>query len=145
MARPYRLTGLRRVGNVLMTALVRSGTAPAHTYLLTVVGRRSGRRYSTPVRLIEDADARWLVSPYGERAWVANARAARVIELSRGRRTERLRIEELGAEEAAPVLQRYAREVGKVVQPFFDASPDDPVEAFAAEAPAHPVFRLLPA
>ena len=81
MARPYRLTGLRRVGNVLMTALVRSGTAPAHTYLLTVVGRRSGRRYSTPVRLIEDADARWLVSPYGERAWVANARAARVVEL----------------------------------------------------------------
>jgi deazaflavin-dependent oxidoreductase (nitroreductase family) len=142
VARPYRLTGLRRVGNVLMTALLRAGVAPAHTYLLTVVGRKSGRRYSTPVRLVEDAQTRWLVSPYGERAWVANARAAGVVELSRGRRIERLRIEEVGPEEAAPVLRRYVEEVGSVVHPFFDASPGDPVEAFAAEAHAHPVFRL---
>jgi hypothetical protein len=29
------------------------------------------------------------------------------------------------------------------VKPFFDATPDAPLEAFAAEAARHPVFRLL--
>jgi hypothetical protein len=29
------------------------------------------------------------------------------------------------------------------VKPFFEAAPDGPLEAFAAEAARHPVFRLL--
>jgi hypothetical protein len=32
-----------------------------------------------------------------------------------------------------------------VVRPFFDVSPDSPLEAFGAEAPRHPVFRIEPA
>jgi hypothetical protein len=52
-------------------------------YILTAPGRKSGRRFSTPVQLISDERGRWLVAPYGERSWVKNARAAGEIELAR--------------------------------------------------------------
>jgi hypothetical protein len=39
------------------------------------------------------------------------------------------------------VLQTYARNV-RVARPFFDAAPDSPLRAFAAEVARHPVFRL---
>jgi deazaflavin-dependent oxidoreductase (nitroreductase family) len=145
MARDYRLTPARRLANSLMTGALRAGIAPGRVYLLTVPGRKSGRRYSTPVQLVEENADRFLVAPYGEREWVKNARAAGWVELARGRRTERLVLDELTAAEAAPVLKRYVQQVGMVVRPFFDAGPDDPVETFAAEAAQHPVFRLTSA
>ena len=85
---------------------------------------------------------RWLIALYGEREWVKNARAAGEVELTRGRRTTRHRIEELGAEEAAPVLREYLRTT-PIVKPYFDADADAPVEAFVAEAAGHTVFRIL--
>jgi deazaflavin-dependent oxidoreductase (nitroreductase family) len=143
VARTYRLTLLRRVANVLVRPLVRLGLAGRHTYLLTVAGRKSGRRYSTPVVLVEGDSGRWLVAPYGERSWVRNARAAGVVELARAGRAERFRVQEVGVGEAAPVLAEYVRRV-RVVRQFFDAGPGSPVAAFEREADAHPVFRLLP-
>jgi hypothetical protein len=53
-ARRYRLTPARRLANWLTKGLVRAGLAPRHTYLLEVRGRRTGRRYTTPVRLVEN-------------------------------------------------------------------------------------------
>jgi hypothetical protein len=50
---------------------------------------------------------------------------------------------ELDARDAAPILWRYAREV-PITRPCFDAGPDSLVEAFAAEAARHPVFRINP-
>ena len=50
---------------------------------------------------------------------------------------------ELDARDAAPILQRYAREV-PITRPFFDAGLDTPVEAFAADAARHPAFRISP-
>jgi hypothetical protein len=98
--------------------------------------------YQTPVTLVEDGASRWLVAPYGERNWVKNARAAGWVELRRGRRWERVRVEEVPPDERAPVLREYLRRL-PVTRDFFDAEPDDPVEAFAAEAGRHPVFRLV--
>lgn len=141
MARTYRLGPLRRALNVFVRPLIRLGVGDRRLVLLGVHGRRSGRLYSTPVRLVEEGDARWLVAPYGEVGWVANARAAGEVTLTRGRRTERVRITELAPEEAAPVLRSYVREV-RIVRPYFDAAPDSSLEAFAAEARFHPVFRL---
>ena len=71
-----------------------------------------------------------------------NARAAGSVTLSRGGRSETVRVEEVGSDEAAPVLRTYLRETG-LVRKYFDAGPDSPLEAFAAEAPRHPVFRIL--
>jgi deazaflavin-dependent oxidoreductase (nitroreductase family) len=141
MASRYRLSRTRRLINAIVAPLVRVGLAGRNTYLLTVEGRTSGRRYSTPVTLAVDGDNRWLVAPYGERNWVKNARAAGWVELSRKGKSERFQVKEVEAAEAGPVLRRYLRS-GRVTGPFFDAKANDPVEAFVAEADRHPVFRL---
>ena len=142
MAASFRQTRLRRLGNRLITPLVRLGLAGRRTHVLTVRGRRSGRRYSTPVQLVLDGGGRWLVAPYGEREWVKNARAAGEVELSRARRTSRHRIEEADLEQAAPILREYLRTT-PIVKPYFDTPGDAPVAAFVAEAATHPVFRVL--
>ena len=141
MAATFRQTRLRSLGNRLIAPLARLGLAGRRTHVLTVVGRKSGRRYSTPVQLVLDDGRRWLVAPYGEREWVKNARAAGEVELTRARRTTRHRVEEVGAEEAAPVLREYLRST-PIVKPYFDVPADAPVEAFVAEATRHPVFRV---
>ena len=140
MARSYRPTALRRAINSAVRPLAKRGLAGRHVYVLAVRGRKTNRRYETPVTLIEDGD-RWLVAPYGEVNWVQNARAAGEVELTRARGTETLRIEEAPAEQAAPVLKRYLEAVA-VVRPFFDVKPDSSIEEFTREAPRHPVFRL---
>lgn len=141
MAATYRLNGIRRGFNVAVRPLIRLGLVPK-TYVLVHRGRRSGREYSTPVTLIEDARGRFLVAPYGERAWVKNVRAAGEAELRRRGRTQRLAVRELPPAEAAPILRDYARMSAIVTRPFFDANPADGQDAWAAEARTHPVFRL---
>jgi hypothetical protein len=91
---------------------------------------------------VEEGGRRWLVAPYGDRNWVLNARGAGWVELRRGRRRERLAVEELAPADAVPVLRRYY-ELGVVTRPFFDVSLDSADEEWLAEAPRHPVFRLI--
>jgi deazaflavin-dependent oxidoreductase (nitroreductase family) len=141
MAWVYRLGLWRRLVNRIIRALLRIGVSPPHTYLLTVRGRKSGQPYSTPVTLVEEAGERWLVAPYGEVSWVRNARAAKQVTLSRGRRCDTVRIVELAAEDAAPVLKKYLAQVA-VVRPFFDVTPNSNLPEFVAEASRHPVFRV---
>ena len=141
MAATFRQTWLRRLGNVLITPLARLGLAGKRTHILTVAGRKSGKKYSTPVMLVFHDGQRWLVAPYGERPWVQNARAAGSVELTRALRTERVAIEEADAPTAAPVLREYLRKT-PITKPFFDASKDAPVEEFTAEAKRHPVFKV---
>jgi deazaflavin-dependent oxidoreductase (nitroreductase family) len=120
MAASYRLSPLRRALNALVRGLLRVGLGPPRTYLLAVPGRRTGQPRSTPVTLVEAGGQRWLVAPYGAVGWVRNARAAGRVTLSRGRRRETVTLTELAGTEA-------------------------PVEAFAAEAARHPVFRIISA
>jgi len=141
MAATYRLTPSRRAANRVVRLLLKLGLMPGPTYMLTVPGRRTGRPLSTPVTLVEDGGDRWLVSPYGDVAWVRNARAAGQVTLTRGRRTETVPIRELNPGDAAPVLQRYVTRV-PITRPYFDVTPASPLAAFEAEAPRHPVFHL---
>ncbi len=143
MAKRYRLGMGRRIVNALVRALLRVGVGPARTYLLVTRGRTTGRVYRTPVTLVEDGPRRWLVAPYGEVAWVTNARASRQVVLERGRRSETQCLHELQPRDSAPILRRYVREV-PITRPYFDATPDATLEPFAAEAARHPVFELLP-
>jgi surface antigen len=93
------------------------------------------------VYLIEEKDKRWLVSPYGEVAWVNNARAAGEVTLTKDSETKNFAIVELKAEESAPVLKKYLA-LAPITQPYFDARPGSPEESFLAEAARHPVFEL---
>lgn len=141
MAKTYRLTPLRRLANAVITSMLRAGMAPRNYAMLTVVGRKTGRARSTPVRLIHHGGSSWLVSPYGEVAWVLNARAAGELTLTIQGVPEAYRVVECAPAESAPVLKEYARAV-PITRPYFDADSDDPPERFAAEADRHPVFRL---
>jgi hypothetical protein len=82
------------------------------------------------------------VASYGVTNWVRNARVAGEVRITRGRRSETLRIEEVGPEDSIPVLRQYLWEV-PVTRPYFDVTLDSTDEEFAAEAPRHPVFRLI--
>ena len=143
MVKSYRRTPLRRFANVLMRQLLHLGLAPGTTVLLTVPGRRSGTPRSTPINLVEKDGQRWLVAPYGPGGWVHNARAAGQVELSRGRHSETVRVKELAAEAAAPILKAYVERV-PITRPYFDVAPDAPLAAFATEAPKHLVFQVFP-
>ena len=142
MPKPYRLSPARRAINALVRPLTRIGVIGPRTHLLTVPGRRTGQPWTTPVSLVELGGERFAVAPYGERNWVKNARAAGEVHLQRGRRRERVAVEELSGEEAMAVLREYYRR-GRVTRPFFDVTPESPPEDFEAEAPRHPVFRVL--
>ena len=120
---------------------VRPGSALSH--ILTVQGRKTRRRYSTPVDVLERDGQRWLVAPYGPVSWVANARAAGEVTLSRGGRSQQFEVEEAPSTAAVPVLRNYITEI-RVTRPYFDAGPSSTDEEIAAELPRHPVFRLVP-
>ena len=140
---PYRKSLWRRALNAVVRPLAKAGLTGPRTHLLTVPGRRSGTPWSTPVSIVRIGEERWLVAPYGDRNWVKNARAACWVDLRRGRRRERLDVEELPPAAAVPVLRRYY-ELGRVTRPFFDVDLSSPEEEWLAEAPRHPVFRLVP-
>ncbi len=139
----YELTPARRVVNAMITGAIRIGIALPGTYLLTTIGRKTGKAYTTPVALVEREGKRWLVAPYGVVNWVRNARAAGEVMLTRQGKTETLRIEPASADESGAILKAYVHQQ-PTTEPFFAAKPDSPPEAFAAEAASHPVFRLLP-
>lgn len=82
--------------------------------------------------MIEVAGDRWVVAGFGPASWVRNARAAGEVTL-----------DEAAAPAAIPVLRTYIGEI-KVTRPYFNANPESPDEAIAAELPRHTVFRLTP-
>ena len=88
-------------------------------------GRNTGRRYSTPVDVLERDGQRWLVAPYGPVSWVADARAAGEVTLSRGGRSEQFEVEEAPSTAAVPVLRNYITEI-RVTRPYFDAARRQP-------------------
>jgi deazaflavin-dependent oxidoreductase (nitroreductase family) len=141
-ARQFRPSRGRRVGDAVMSVLVRAGLVPS-TYLLTTTGRKTGRSLTHPATVVEQEGRRWLVAAYGPVSWVHNARAAGRVTL--GRRGDRrdYAVREVPAEEAGPVLKRYVG-VATATRPYFGADKDAPVEDFVAEADRHPVFELRP-
>jgi deazaflavin-dependent oxidoreductase (nitroreductase family) len=141
MARTYRINAMERVINALFRVLTRLGFGAEYRHILTVRGRKTGKAYSTPVDVMEGGGRRFLVAPYGVVNWVRNARAAGEVSLSRGGRTEHVRVSELSPEASAPVLRQYISEV-RVTRPYFDVTLDSTDQAFAAEAPRHPVFEI---
>jgi deazaflavin-dependent oxidoreductase (nitroreductase family) len=137
----YRSSRARRFGDAITSVLIRAGIVP-HSYLLTTKGRRTGKRRTTPVTVVEHDDRQWLVAPYGTVGWVHNARAAGEVALSRRGRPTNYRIREAGAGEAAPVLKAYVA-IARPTRPYFQAHHDAPVAEFALETDRHPVFQLL--
>ena len=100
-------------------------------------------RVVVEIDVLELDGQRWLVAPYGPVSWVANARVAGEVTLSRGGRSQQFEVEEAASTAAVPVLRNYITEI-RVTGPYFDAGPSSTDEEIAAELPTHPVFRLVP-
>jgi deazaflavin-dependent oxidoreductase (nitroreductase family) len=143
MAKTYRRSLGTRLINSLFRALTGLGLGASYRHILTVPGRKTGRLYSTPVDILDVDGQCWLVAGYGPASWVRNVRAAGEVTLSRGRHSQRFKVEEAEVRAAIPVLRKYIREI-RVTRPYFDASSDSPDEEIAAELSRHTVFRLIP-
>ena len=117
------------------------GIAPSFIYLLEVRGRKSGKRYSTAVNLLEIDGKRFLVAPRGRTQWVRNAEAAGEVTLQRGAR-HKFRLRALTDVEKPEVLKVYLTIYKIAVQKFFPVPPGAPVEEFAKIAAGYPVFEL---
>jgi hypothetical protein len=141
MAKTYRVGPRARMTNLPFKVMTRLGLGARYRHLLTVRGRRTGELHTVPVDVMQVGDHRWLVAPYGVVGWVHNARASREATLSRGRRRERVTLDEVGALESVPVLRAYHRDV-EVARPYFDVTTGSSAGEFAVEAARHPVFRV---
>jgi deazaflavin-dependent oxidoreductase (nitroreductase family) len=141
MAKTYTVGTSTRFVNRIFRWMTQIGLGASYRHILTVRGRKSGQLRSTPVDVMSLEGSRWLVAGYGPANWVANARAAGEVTLSRGGRAEVLAVQDVSPSESVPVLREYMREV-QVTRRYFDAHPDDPDDAITAELSRHPVLKL---
>lgn len=140
--RPGALAALLNRGSAIVHAL---GIAPNYLVTLEVVGRRSGRPVSLPLVMAVVEGERYLVSMLGaDVAWVRNVKATGGRAVLRHGRTEQVRLEELPAEQRAPVLKAYLQRAPGA-RPHVPVSKDAPLEDFEAIAAQIPVFRVVPA
>ena len=140
--RPTKLTQLL---NRTMGWLASLGMTPSDTVTLEVKGRRSGAVRSTVVTCVEHEGTRYLVSPRGESEWVRNVRAAGGEAAIRRRGRRRVRLEELPAEQRAPVIKAYLGKTATATRQHFGVDPKAEMPEFEAIAGRHPVFRVIEA
>jgi deazaflavin-dependent oxidoreductase (nitroreductase family) len=132
--------------NRVMMAVQRLGIPTGPAMVLTVPGRKSGHLRSTPMTPFEFQGGLYAVAGYPGADWPANARAAGTGTLSRGRRSRKVTIVELDAEEARPVLREYSVKVPVGVS-FAKRSGmvrDGTADEFEALAGRVAVFRFEP-
>jgi len=132
--------------NRVMMAVQRLGIPTGPAMVLTVPGRKSGRPRSTPMTPFEFQGGLYVVAGYPGADWAANARAAGAGTLSRGRRSRRVRIVELAADEAHPVLRAFSTEVpvGVAFAKRSGMVLDGTADEFEALAGRVAVFRFEP-
>lgn len=112
--------------------------------VLTVAGRKTGKPRSTPVTPMTVDGERYVVGGLPGADWVANARAAGTATLHQGRRTQQVRMVEIPADQARPLLRQFPTLVPTGVSFIRNAglvSGPDPDE-FEALAGRLPVFRF---
>ncbi|MGV0794441.1 nitroreductase family deazaflavin-dependent oxidoreductase, partial [Mycolicibacterium sp. XJ1819] len=112
--------------------------------VLTVPGRKTGKPRSTPVTPMTVDGARYLVGGVPGSDWAANVRAADAATLHVGRTAERVRLVEMSADQARPLLREFPirvptgvgfmKNAGLVTGP----NPDE----FETLAGRCPVFRI---
>jgi deazaflavin-dependent oxidoreductase (nitroreductase family) len=114
--------------------------------LLNTKGRRSGNPHTIPVVTFRHNGKEWLVSPFGNTAWVHNARATTEANLGRGTHLRQVRLTET-TDNKAEILWHYRRKYRIIpfVRQAFEATPKQGQEAFKKEAENHPVFEVHPA
>ena len=98
------------IGNLFMTAIVNSPLHPllgSHIAVITVEGRKTGKRYSTPVNVVKDGDG-FIATSLRSRSWWRNLRGGRTARLRVSGKRYTVRGEVLeGQNEVVDGLTRY--------------------------------------
>jgi deazaflavin-dependent oxidoreductase (nitroreductase family) len=144
-ASTWRPSRAQRAANRVLGFLLRHGRGPGFMRLLTVTGRTTGQPHTTPVVPVQRDRAVWVVSPFGDVAWVRNLRAAGQLDLHRGQERVAYVADELDTPDAVNVLREYlSMPSERFVRRNFEVTKASSHEAISAEAPRHPVFALTP-
>jgi len=106
MADPKPPWWLKPMNKVLMAAM-KTGLMKDGPLVLTVTGRKSGRPRSTPITPFQVDGKRYVVGGFPGADWVRNAQADPDATLVRGRVREPVRMVELPADEARPLLRQF--------------------------------------
>ncbi|WP_214406446.1 nitroreductase family deazaflavin-dependent oxidoreductase [Pseudonocardia lacus] len=146
MTDPARIkapAGLKEMNEDLM-AQQRQGTLGFDLPVLTVPGRRSGTPRHTPLTVLERDGQRFVLGGFPAADWIRNVRAAGRGTLTVGDSVEQVRLVELDAAEAKPVLREWPATTPDGVQMMLDAGvvTDTTPDALEAVAGICPVFRL---
>ncbi|OBK87018.1 nitroreductase family deazaflavin-dependent oxidoreductase [Mycolicibacter sinensis] len=133
--------------NKVMIGLQKLGIPTGPPMVLTVPGRKSGQPRSTPMTPFTHDGQLYTVAGFPNADWALNARAAGSGTLSHGRKRRPVRIVELSAEAARPVLRAFPVQVPVGVRflkqaGLVESGTPDEVEALAGRIS---VFRFDPA
>lgn len=137
MAKEYEVTTGKRFVSWLMGGLARLGVG--NFVVLTTTGRKSGEPRSVTLAPISDDDGEYLVSPYGESAWVLNARADPEATIRRGGQETAVRLVEITGDKPDLVRRYHDREA--FARRFMDVPGEATVGDFASVPQRFPVFR----
>jgi len=141
--RKQRPNWLARILNRAWAAVGSSGVAPNYLVTLEVTGRKSRRTISLPVAITVVDGQRFLVSMLGDNVnWVQNVRAAGGRAVLRSGSREEVQLEELPAEQRAPILKAYLQRAPGA-RPHVPVNKDAALAEFRRVAAAFPVFRLV--
>jgi hypothetical protein len=98
MAKTFKVDTSRHIADGFVKAFMILHLSPKGYYLLTTIGRKSGKPRSNPVVLIEEGKRRWLVAPFGEVSWVYNIKANGKVTLTRNGKSEKVSVQEVTVE-----------------------------------------------
>lgn len=137
-ARPNRSA---RILSRLLGIVFAAGIGPNQAATIEVRGRKTGRKISFPVAVVDYGTDRYLVAMLGDKTnWVRNVRADNHAVLRHGRRENVSLVEDSSGNRAA-ILRRYLA-LAPGARPFFPIDRGAPLSDFETIVEEYPVFRV---
>jgi hypothetical protein len=138
MPSSYEVTTGTRVANWITGRMAAFGMG--NFAVLTTTGRSSGEPRRVTLAPISEDEGEYLGCPYGDVAWVQNARAQPMASLQQGRSVREVVLVDVTGTKPGLVKEYYDRE--SFARRFMDVPPDADVAAFASVGERFPVFRV---
>ena len=133
-----------RVLSGLLGIAFGAGIGPNQAFTIEVRGRKTGRKISFPIVVVDYEAERYLVAMLGDKTnWVRNVRADNHAVLLQGKRENVSLVEDFSGNRAA-ILRRYLG-LAAGARPFFPIDRRAPLSDFEGIVKEYPVFRVVPA
>jgi deazaflavin-dependent oxidoreductase (nitroreductase family) len=136
----------QKFGNKMIEFLNKLGIGVGPMQILRVKGRKSGKEYTNPVAPVKIDGTLYVLQAFPESSWVKNVRAAGEGTLTRGRKSQRVRLVEVPPAERAAIAEVFPAQVPAGVSIFVKNGvvADKTPASFVKAAPGIPIFRVIP-